>query len=582
MGCVCSSWADHRQSSERELTDSSVLPECNLPAAYQLSAQPAAKPVQQHLHLQQQYPQQQQQHSQTRQSHRFESGLPPSLPPTPEGRSKTLSAMATVLEGVASSQDQGRFPATRTRGAVPSHTAVFQSRDCLRSDYILTCTKAAVHPAQGHHHPPSSSTPNPSASPAHIAGDDSLVFSEGGDDDCVDDSHIDTSLTPSSLFERHRPRPSSTDNTRAPACLDTSHSALTSSHDTRCTRSSSFDESSHSRCASSHDTRCTQSTSFEQDPHAWATALGRPPPPRAAASDGTATRAASSSRQPLTRPPSFQRAPARSPSPPEQAATSPSLAIPHDHHLSSVSSTAALPCASAGGASSTVPAVQCTPASTGGGPAAARAALAASSFLYHPTGSPRSSRRVGAQAGGGLPGWGGRLSEGAVAVAPPHGARGGPVRGSSGGCVPIKEQPFEGSSRGSSDTPSERLSPAHTSNNSNNVQTESAKKQYVVMRTLGRGSFGKVQLCLNTADGLMYAVKVISRAHMRELQKQGSRALLLRKGRRSLSAASLLLTSTTPSATSVCSDQLATLPPPYHRSTPLGPARGAWTLALLG
>ena len=32
--------------------------------------------------------------------------------------------------------------------------------------------------------------------------------------------------------------------------------------------------------------------------------------------------------------------------------------------------------------------------------------------------------------------------------------------------------------------------------------------QYVVVKTLGRGSFGKVKLCLNTMDGLMYAVKV--------------------------------------------------------------------------
>ena len=32
--------------------------------------------------------------------------------------------------------------------------------------------------------------------------------------------------------------------------------------------------------------------------------------------------------------------------------------------------------------------------------------------------------------------------------------------------------------------------------------------QYVVIKALGRGSFGKVKLCLNTFDGRMYAVKV--------------------------------------------------------------------------
>lgn len=35
--------------------------------------------------------------------------------------------------------------------------------------------------------------------------------------------------------------------------------------------------------------------------------------------------------------------------------------------------------------------------------------------------------------------------------------------------------------------------------------------QYVVVKTLGRGAFGKVKLCLNTLDGNLYAVKVRSR-----------------------------------------------------------------------
>ena len=31
--------------------------------------------------------------------------------------------------------------------------------------------------------------------------------------------------------------------------------------------------------------------------------------------------------------------------------------------------------------------------------------------------------------------------------------------------------------------------------------------QFVVIRSLGRGSFGKVKLCLNTLDGKTYAIK---------------------------------------------------------------------------
>lgn len=37
--------------------------------------------------------------------------------------------------------------------------------------------------------------------------------------------------------------------------------------------------------------------------------------------------------------------------------------------------------------------------------------------------------------------------------------------------------------------------------------------QYVVVKTLGRGSFGKVKLCFNTLDGHLYAIKVRHDTH---------------------------------------------------------------------
>ncbi len=46
--------------------------------------------------------------------------------------------------------------------------------------------------------------------------------------------------------------------------------------------------------------------------------------------------------------------------------------------------------------------------------------------------------------------------------------------------------------------------------------------QYVVVKTLGRGAFGKVKLCLNTLDGRLYAVKVRRRG--RALPRRGSAA----------------------------------------------------------
>uniref|UniRef100_A0A7S3QWW4 cGMP-dependent protein kinase n=1 Tax=Dunaliella tertiolecta TaxID=3047 RepID=A0A7S3QWW4_DUNTE len=44
--------------------------------------------------------------------------------------------------------------------------------------------------------------------------------------------------------------------------------------------------------------------------------------------------------------------------------------------------------------------------------------------------------------------------------------------------------------------------------------------QYVVVKSLGRGSFGKVKLCLNTMDGQMYAIKMVNRSLiLKQLQK---------------------------------------------------------------
>ncbi|KAG1654803.1 hypothetical protein FOA52_009176 [Chlamydomonas sp. UWO 241] len=54
--------------------------------------------------------------------------------------------------------------------------------------------------------------------------------------------------------------------------------------------------------------------------------------------------------------------------------------------------------------------------------------------------------------------------------------------------------------------------------------------QYVIVKTLGKGSFGKVKLCLNTMDGRMYAVKMVNRAFLlRQLQRPG-RGTLRKRG----------------------------------------------------
>ncbi|WIA30403.1 hypothetical protein OEZ86_000488 [Tetradesmus obliquus] len=61
--------------------------------------------------------------------------------------------------------------------------------------------------------------------------------------------------------------------------------------------------------------------------------------------------------------------------------------------------------------------------------------------------------------------------------------------------------------------------------------------QYVVVKTLGRGSYGKVKLCLNTLDGHLYAIKMMNRSCLlRTLQRP--RASLRKGTRRSLSASS--------------------------------------------
>ena len=62
--------------------------------------------------------------------------------------------------------------------------------------------------------------------------------------------------------------------------------------------------------------------------------------------------------------------------------------------------------------------------------------------------------------------------------------------------------------------------------------------QYVVVKTLGRGSFGKVKLCLNTVDGHLYAVKMMNRTFLlRSLQRP--KATLRKSARRASSAQAL-------------------------------------------
>ena len=39
--------------------------------------------------------------------------------------------------------------------------------------------------------------------------------------------------------------------------------------------------------------------------------------------------------------------------------------------------------------------------------------------------------------------------------------------------------------------------------------------QYIVVKTLGRGAYGKVKLCLDSQDHELYAIKIINNAHGR-------------------------------------------------------------------
>ena len=47
-------------------------------------------------------------------------------------------------------------------------------------------------------------------------------------------------------------------------------------------------------------------------------------------------------------------------------------------------------------------------------------------------------------------------------------------------------------------------------NNTPLIQCSLLLPQYIVVDTLGRGSFGKVKLCLNTGNDMLCAVKVVS------------------------------------------------------------------------
>lgn len=82
--------------------------------------------------------------------------------------------------------------------------------------------------------------------------------------------------------------------------------------------------------------------------------------------------------------------------------------------------------------------------------------------------------------------------------------------------------------------------------------------QYVLVKTLGRGSFGKVKLCLNTLDGKLYAIKMIDRSYMLKTLQRPRTGLRRRTGR--LSADNI--SSSSNISTSLGGFAAAAAPPP--------------------
>lgn len=55
------------------------------------------------------------------------------------------------------------------------------------------------------------------------------------------------------------------------------------------------------------------------------------------------------------------------------------------------------------------------------------------------------------------------------------------------------------------------------------MQGNTFVNQYLIIKDLGRGSFGKVKLCLNVDDNCLYALKVVSKKQMRRRLLAGKR-----------------------------------------------------------
>lgn len=58
------------------------------------------------------------------------------------------------------------------------------------------------------------------------------------------------------------------------------------------------------------------------------------------------------------------------------------------------------------------------------------------------------------------------------------------------------------------------------------IQGNTFVNQYLILKNLGKGSHGKVKLCLNTEDNTLYAVKIVNKRKLRALDlrhKQRSR-----------------------------------------------------------